>query len=259
LRKPSFRTLTLLVKSDASPRIIGAYLAGRLRRSLSRVVPAREAGNPLAAAKEVFERNTLGLEFSHTWFDGSIPLWVKLLSPMRDARPDAEMLEIGSWEGRSSVFLLGFFPQGHLTAVDTWAGGDEHRDYEALGEVERRFDRNVAQFGSCVSKRKGSSSLVLAQLAAEKRECFDLVFVDGSHFADDVMLDAVYSWRLLRQDGIMIFDDYLWRFERYGWKRNPAKAVNHFLGLVEGDFELLHVGHQLALRKTVSLARYTDR
>jgi hypothetical protein len=74
-------------------------------------------------------------------------------------------------------------------------------------------------------------------------ESFDYIFIDGSHFADDVMLDAVMAWQLLRKDGVLVFDDYLWRLEQYGWKKNPANAINLFLGLVEGDFVLLHVGH----------------
>jgi hypothetical protein len=46
--------------------------------------------------------------------------------------------------------------------------------------------------------------------------------------------------------------------ECYVWKKNPATAVNAFLRLVHGDYTLLHVGHQLAIRKTVSIATYTD-
>ena len=39
---------------------------------------------------------------------------------------------------------------------------------------------------------------------------FDLVYVDGSHLAADVLQDAVLSFRLLRSGGLLIFDDYLW-------------------------------------------------
>ena len=95
-------------------------------------------------------------------------------------------------------------------------------------------------------------------MIVDKREKFDVVFVDGSHFSDDVIVDSALSWRLLKPNGIMIFDDYLWRYERYGWGRNPSKAVNLFLRLVRGDFELLHVGQQVAIRKTISSSVYTD-
>lgn len=254
----SFKTLTLLCHSETTLPVWGRYLAGRLAR-LGTKIFGHGAGDEVAAAQAVFAGNIRGLEFSHTWFDGSIPLWVKLLSGLKATGKPVEILEIGSWEGRSTVFLLGYFPNGRLTAVDTWQGGDEHRDFGALSALEQRFDANVAAFGGRVEKMKGLSSMVLAQIAGSRRECFDLIYVDGSHFADDVMLDAVFAWRLLRQGGIMIFDDYLWRIEQYGWKKNPARAVNLFLRLCKGDFDLLHAGYQLAIRKTVSITKYTGR
>lgn len=253
----SFKTLTLLCNSATTRPVWDRYLAGRLARLGSKL--ARNAVRPeVAAAQDVFEADIRGLEFSHTWFDGSIPLWVRLLSGLKSTGRPTEILEIGSWEGRSTVFLLGFFPNGRLTAVDTWQGGDEHKDFGALSAVEQRFDANVAAFGGRVTKMKGVSAQVLAGLTASRRECYDLIYVDGSHFADDVMLDAVFAWRLLREGGIMIFDDYLWRIERYGWEKNPAKAVNLFLRLNKGDFELLHAGYQLAIRKTISVRKYTE-
>ncbi len=254
----SFNTLILLLRSRASAIILARYFASRFGRVWSRIFPDRHWQAEVRNARSVFERNTRGLTFSTTWFDGSIPVWVRLLSDLKNSKQAVNVLEIGSWEGRSTVFLLGFFPDGRVTAVDTWAGGDEYRDVAQLSTLEQRFDANVSTFRNRVIKLKGPSSAVLADLAARSRECFDLILVDGSHFSDDVMLDAVFSWRLLRKDGILIFDDYLWRFERYAWKKNPATAVNAFLRLVHGDYTLLHVGHQLAIRKTVSIATYTD-
>jgi hypothetical protein len=39
---------------------------------------------------------------------------------------------------------------------------------------------------------------------------FDLIDVDGSHLAADVLQDAVLSFHLLRSAGLPIFDDCLW-------------------------------------------------
>ena len=33
---------------------------------------------------------------------------------------------------------------------------------------------------------------------------FDIIFIDASHEANDVILDAVLSWRLLKVEGILI-------------------------------------------------------
>lgn len=60
-------------------------------------------------------------------------------------------LEIGSWEGLSSYFILSTIPNSHLTCVDTWEGADEHKDsqgisFEELGRIEENFDKNLTVF-----------------------------------------------------------------------------------------------------------------
>jgi len=252
----SARSLTLLLRSQVPAAVLLHYLGGRTTKAWRRVFPDQERAKQVAEARTVFERDTAQGKFSNTWFDGSIDLWVDLLSPLKAAGRSLELLEVGSWEGRSSAFLLSYLPNARLTAVDTWAGGIEHQERPDLATLEQRFDHNVSAFRERLVKRKGLSSIVLAELAAHEKECFDFIFIDGSHFADDVMVDAVLGWQLLREGGVMVFDDYLWRLERYGWKKNPAPAVNLFLRLIRGDFALLHVGHQLAVRKTVSQMRY---
>jgi len=252
----SFKSLNLLLRSQVSAAVLSRYLGGRARRLLRRVLPDGERSRQARAARLAFEQNARGGTFTNTWFDGSIELWVELLSPLKALERPVAMLEVGSWEGRSTLFLLGYFPEGKLTAVDTWEGGAEHRQLADLDALERRFDHNLAAFRDRLVKRKGLSSVVLSELASREKECFDFIFIDGSHFADDVMTDAVLAWQLLRKDGILVFDDYLWRLERYGWKKNPATAINLFLRLIEGDFALLHAGHQLAVRKTASVTQY---
>ncbi len=46
-------------------------------------------------------------------------------------------------------------------------------------------------------------------------QVFDVVYVDASHMAGDVLSDAVLAWKLLAPGGIMIFDDYAWSSLRY--------------------------------------------
>ena len=41
-------------------------------------------------------------------------------------------------------------------------------------------------------------------------ESFDIIYIDGSHAVNDVLEDAVLSFRLLKPEGILIFDDYRW-------------------------------------------------
>ena len=241
----SARSLTLLLRSQVPAGVLLKYFGGRTARAWRRAFPDREARAQVAEVRQAFERETAQGKFSNTWFDGSIELWIDLLSSLKATGRALDLLEVGSWEGRSSAFLLSYLPTARLTAVDTWAGGIEHQERPDLATLEQRFDHNVSAFRDRLVKRKGFSSIVLAELAAQDRECFDFVFIDGSHFADDVMIDAVLGWQLLRKDGVMVFDDYLWRLGRYGWKRNPSHAIHLFLRQFHRIDQLQQVQYQL--------------
>jgi predicted O-methyltransferase YrrM len=133
--------------------------------------------------------------------------------------------------------------------VDTWAGSEEYR-YNAtpdLRDLEARFDGNLAPVAARLTKRKGSSLHVLPQLFDEQQK-FDLVYLDGSHFADDVLTDGITAWRLLKQDGVLIFDDLLWCLYPRA-RANPAWAIKLFLKYHEGKYNILSVHAQIILQK----------
>lgn len=236
----------MLARSGASLGTVIRWAGFRLRRLVRR--PPADAEQ----AEADFQRLTAGGRFTSTWFDRHIRRWVETLGPLRDAARPLDILEIGSWEGRSTLFLLTWFPGSTLTAVDTWDGGGEPRDGGEAGQAEARFDANLAPYASRVTKLKGPSAGHLARLLAVRPESFDLAYVDGSHYADDVMVDAVSSWGLLKRGGIVIFDDYLWDGAVYPVAKRPGRAINLFLRLVAGESRMLECGTQVVLRKTVS-------
>src|SRR5262249_35845839 len=136
-------------------------------------------------------------------------------------------LEIGSYEGRSAVFMLnalGQLPGGHVTCIDTWEGSADLPPQAMLG-VEERFRANtrtaIAQTPHFVQLRavKSNSRDALVGLLAAA-ELFDFVYIDGSHVAADVLSDAVLSFHLLHVGGLLVFDDYLWSAEPIA-ERNP--------------------------------------
>lgn len=77
---------------------------------------------------------------------------------------------------------------------------------------------------------------------------FDIVYVDGSHFGSDVVMDAVYAWDKLRVGGMMILDDYFWRYYANDFD-NPGAAINAFLRIKTGSWQVVHVYNQVILRK----------
>lgn len=250
------RRLTILFfvwLGSKHPSMAWHYLTDHLRYTLvKRGIPGRTARHAEQIRSEFQEKASQG-QFKELWFDMNILPWSVTFPKVADRMDPLRILEIGSWEGRSTLFFLTYFPNAHLTAVDTWEGSDEWH-YNAtsnLSDLEARFDHNVGLGGGNVTKRKGSSLYMLPKLLDEK-QTFDLIYVDGSHYADDAVTDAINAWRLLEAGGTIIFDDVMWpAYSRT--HANTAWAINSFLKHFRGQYKVLHAQYQLILQKKVAV------
>jgi predicted O-methyltransferase YrrM len=206
-----------------------------------------------AYGSEISQYNTLKsqLSLSNDWFGTNVAFWCAIFDEFDIWGKKIDALEIGSWEGLSGAFILNSLPGAHLTCVDTWEGADEHKNYSAasssvLNGIERNFNENLARFSDRLTKFKGTSfSFYLEDFSNKK---FDFIYIDGSHHCDDVIIDAVKCFQSLKVGGIMIFDDYLWRYYKNPMS-NPAAAINAFLRLHEGSYRVVRVYYQIAIQK----------
>ncbi|OBB63379.1 hypothetical protein A5758_23315 [Mycobacterium sp. 852014-50255_SCH5639931] len=246
------RTLTFLFFwwiGGMRPTVVWHYLTDVVHYRLVKQGILSRTAKHATEVREAFEEQAAKGQFQERWFDMNILPWSVTFPKVFNRFDRVRILEIGSWEGRSTLFLLTYFTQGELTAVDTWAGSDEWH-YNAtsdLRDLEARFDHNVSSGAARVTKRKGSSLSVLPQLIDEQQE-FDVIYVDGSHFADDAIVDALNSWRLLKQGGMMIFDDVMWpAYPRA--RANTAWAIHQFLKYHAREYKILHAQYQIILQK----------
>ena len=184
-------------------------------------------------------------DFTQHWFAGSAkPIWDHLIPKLNPHK----VLEIGSFEGASACYLIRALADKHpleLHCIDTWEGGVEHQNEgncpTDMGAVERRFNHNTqlaisnASHPVTLRAHKGLSDEHLPRLIAEGQVgSFDFIYVDGSHQAPDVLIDAVLSFKLLKVGGVMGFDDHLWsEVLPYGIDplRCPKAAVDAFVNL----------------------------
>src|SRR5262245_17004027 len=91
-------------------------------------------------------------EFAYDWTSSHFPVWTKFLAPLMDQ--PANVLEIGSYEGRSAIFFLNFLHRSSLVCIDPWDSSVLEPDLvKKMPEVvieyplaEGRFDRNLAAF-----------------------------------------------------------------------------------------------------------------
>jgi predicted O-methyltransferase YrrM len=107
-------------------------------------------------------------------------------------------------------------------------------------------------------KIKQNSRDALAQfLATAPLVQFDLIFIDGSHEAPDVLADSVLAFPLLRVGGTLIFDDYIWSDQKPQQRdplRMPKPAIDAFVNIYQRKIEVYHrlPLWQLYLRKVAS-------
>lgn len=160
--------------------------------------------------------------FTNNWFEMSAKnVWNTLIPQTNPTR----ILEVGSFEGKSACWLIETLSREksiEIHCIDTWEGGEEHAGSD-MSAIEERFHRNIS-FASAnalhkpsVVLHKGYSDVMLSKLLAEgKAGYFDFVYIDGSHQAPDVLVDAALGFRLLKVNGLMAFDDYI------GSEDNPA-------------------------------------
>jgi predicted O-methyltransferase YrrM len=189
-----------------------------------------------------------GYRFTMDWFTHAIPTWEEVLGPL-SGRPDFRYLEIGVYEGRSLLWMLDnvlTHPSSRATGIDPFlekkSEGIFRANLEQSGHAER------------VTVIVGYSQVELRKLPLNS---FDVVYIDGSHTADDVLSDATSSFDLLRIGGLMIFDDYRWTGTQRGRtplppELRPQVAINAFVTAYRNRVEVVHRGYQLMLRKRES-------
>lgn len=177
----------------------------------------------------------------------NIPRWEDAFRYLNiDVEQRLNILEIGSWEGASSLFMLNYFPSSLITCVDTWQGADEHALID-MHMIENIFDAYTFEFKNRINKFKGSSLLFFANNSLHG--IYDVIYVDGSHHVDDVLIDALNAFRLLKVGGMLICDDYLWS-EYKKPSNNPALAINNFIRMKKRQYKIISAYFQLILIKT---------
>ena len=186
--------------------------------------------------------------FTVDWFSHNIPSWDIYLNNFKN-KPNLNFLEIGSFQGRSTVWLLENIltdENSSITCIDTFEGSIEHHIY-SKNELINLFDifvHNVSTFKNKINIIRGKSQEVLKLL----NESYDFIYIDGDHTAVSVIEDAILSFSLLKKDGIMIFDDYMW-LQMNNYIDNPKPAIDAFLELYANKITLLYKDYQVIIKK----------
>lgn len=176
------------------------------------------------------------------------------------------MIEVGTWEGRSAwAWAEGHFTGQRPVDVFTFDMGATSQSRGSRGRIQSMW--SILEHHPQVSVIWGPSAHTLPHFRMALHDQgveVDLVYIDGSHMADDVMLDSEFCWMMLREGGVMIWDDY-----ESSWDVNdtyealnpnvPARGVNAFLRLHDGEWEELRAPGPTAQRAIKKVAAQYNR
>ena len=209
----------------------------------------------------------MNYNFTANWFDSDESQKKDLCNILPyKTNDEIHILEIGSYEGMSTVWFVENIlnnEKSTITCVDPW--DDYSQDTKSMGsygssdasckfktrKIKDVFLNNIEVTGkkNQVLVKQGMSNKILPSLIVEDKE-YDVIYIDGNHVAPFVLMDAIMSWNLLKNNGIMIFDDYLWMPDIAKTLR-PKMAIDHFIEVFHDYCEVRLNNYRKAIVKKI--------
>jgi hypothetical protein len=186
------------------------------------------------------------LNINAEWFKNNAFYWDIFFKKFSLYKKKLQILEIGSFEGYSSVFFLKNFKNSKLTCVDLWKNNKEQKKF-SMTKTERIFDKNTYIYKKNLLKLKQSSDHFFKK-NYNKNKFFDIIYVDGDHFYKTVFRDLINSYNVLKKNGLMIIDDLPYNFYQ-NRNHNPISAIAIFLTIFYKEIKILKVTNQIIIKK----------
>ena len=146
-------------------------------------------------------------------------------------------LEIGTYYGANLLYCgktYGLHQDSKLYCIDPWEDYEEYPEYKnEQPQIYEDFMKNVENSGI-------KDKIIINRGYSNKEVCkfdddfFDIIYIDGNHEPEYVLEDAVISFRKLKINGIIIFDDYGW-----GGPDLTQKGIDAFLSAYSKRISML--------------------
>jgi len=150
-------------------------------------------------------KNFQGIQYrlAHNWFP------IININDYKD-KP-INYLEIGLLHGANIISVAntyGLHKDSKLYGIDPFEDYNDYPEYKNEQQSSyNTFMNNIQIYGITdkVIFNRGYSNVEICKL---EDDFFDIIYIDGNHESEYVLEDAVLSFRKLKKNGIMIFDDY---------------------------------------------------
>ena len=198
-------------------------------------------------------------KFTEKWFDPMIPNWQNLFSLYTHFSHIKDVLEIGCYEGRATIFLCENVLEENVNydVVDTFGGTLEETGMAGTSKRLKKNDFIYKNFTHNISFHpqinfninRGFSQNILPNLAQQDKK-YDFIYIDASHRADDTFVDAYYAHKMLNPGGLIIFDDFKWKDPNQPHPVNsPELGIGTFFTMYGQDYKVVMQGYQIGAIK----------
>lgn len=201
-----------------------------------------------------------GFKFSRDFWEESIYHYRNFEDVLNElSHGQINCLEIGTFEAKTAIWILENHPQADVTVIDPDPGPHFMHNRQVLNGMGmgRRFHW---------LKEYSITALIVDGMHCNAQG-YDFIYIDGDHNACGVLEDAVLAWQILKVGGIMLFDDYMMEI-RDPWFyimhkefqcrdgltfHHPKEAIDAFLTIYKGQYEIIIDNYQIGIRKTCHL------
>jgi predicted O-methyltransferase YrrM len=162
----------------------------------------------------------------HGWCDDDSKLLQEIAKMTETNKSECiDIIEIGTWKGLSANKMAKLCKsknkKARIVCVDTFLGAPEHMDGEWASNGLDRVNGIPCLFESFRNNTKilqnhdiiypfPISSMEAAHFMIKKQVEVDLIFIDGSHEYESVLMDITLFWKVLKKGGVMVLDDAKW-------------------------------------------------
>ena len=154
---------------------------------------------------------------------------LQFIRSIRDRGKTLDIVEVGTWKGTSAIEMAticrDFGIKARIICVDTWLGSPEHfMELGNYGDLYTTFVKNVKSkgFGDVIVPLALPTLQAIEVLKTYKVQP-DILYIDAAHEYLPVKMDMEAYWEILKQDGILLGDDY-----EENWP-GVVQAVNEFV------------------------------
>jgi len=183
-------------------------------------------------------------KYTQDWFSYNIKYISRVIYKYNLENKNLNILEIGSYEGLSTVFFLSLLKNSKITCIDPFEDFEENKDKD-FNLIFENFLFNTKEFKNRVKLFKGTSDGFFKNNTNEE---YDLIYIDGNHFSENVLKDAKNSFNRLKKGGIIIFDDFLWNYYKDP-NLNPIGGIKKFLSEHFFKVKIISISYQFIIMK----------